>query len=74
MTMRSSAATRHSVSVVGPGIDSASANSSAFSSRQKYCDRNSSWRQTICPPCAAASRIRQTAFSTFSFGSTEQDI
>ena len=34
----------------GPGIASASANSSAFSSRQKYCERNSSCRQTICAP------------------------
>ena len=29
----------------------------ASSSRQKYCDRNSSCRQTICAPCPAASRM-----------------
>ena len=45
---------------------------SAFSSRQKYCERNSSSRQTICAPRAAASRMRlDGAVSRFAAGSVE---
>src|SRR5580698_3403807 len=74
MTILSSRASSPRVSVVGPGMDSANANSSAFSSRQKYWERKSSCRQTICAPPAAASRIRQRAFSRFSLGSAAQLI
>ena len=61
-------------SVDGPGIDSARSNRSAFSSRQKYCERNNSCRQTTCAPFLAASRILARAFSRFSCGIVEQDI
>src|SRR5579885_812731 len=55
-------------------MGSAKANSAAFSSRQKYCERNSSCRQTTWAPCAAASRIFQRAFSRFWLGSSAQLI
>src|SRR5438046_5399308 len=55
-------------------MDSASANSSAFSSRQKYCDRNSSGRQITCAPLAVASRTFHSALARFSFGSSEHLI
>src|SRR5271163_885648 len=72
--MPNSCASLPSESVDGPGIGSASANRSAFSSRQKYWERKSSCRQTICAPPAAASRIFHLAFSIFSLGSSAQLI
>ncbi len=63
-----------SASVVAPGIGSASANSAVSSDWQKYCDRNSSCRQTIVAPCFAASPMRLRAFFRFFAGSGEQVI
>src|SRR5208337_2086359 len=57
-----SLATRANRSVVGLGTASAKLNSAASSVRQKYSPANSSCRQIICAPRAAASRI----FSSFS--------
>ena len=51
-------------SLVGPGIGSASANRRWSSLWQGYCPANSSCRQTIFAPAAAASAIRASAFST----------
>src|SRR5450755_882348 len=70
----SSFATAESASVEGPGIVSARLNSSAFSSRQKYCERKSSCKQTISAPLAAASRMPLIAFCKFTSGSVEHDI
>src|SRR5512138_389877 len=72
--MLSSLARRDSASVVGPGTDSAKANRSDRSSRQKYSERNSSCKHTIWAPRPAASRIRHSALARFSFGSREHDI
>ena len=58
----------------GRGSVSARSNSRASSSRQKYCERNSSCRQTICAPCPAASRMRLRPWSRFSCGSSAQAI
>src|SRR5579863_740408 len=74
MTIFSSCASLPSDSVEGPGISSANAKRSAFSSRQKYWERKSSWRQTISAPLAAASRIFHSALAKFSLGSTAQLI
>ena len=41
-----------------PGISSASSKFLCSSVWQKYCDRKSSGRQTICAPCFAASRMK----------------
>src|SRR5439155_324781 len=59
-------ATCASLSVVGPGTASARLNSSGSSVRQKYSPRNSSWREMICAPRAAASRIFPIARARFS--------
>ena len=50
-----SAASSDKAAVEGPEIGSAKSNNSAFSSRQKYCDRNNSCKQMICAPLPAAS-------------------
>src|SRR6266852_2440081 len=74
ITTSSSRASLERAWVEGPGTGSASAKSSVFSSRQKYCDRNSSCRQTIWAPRPAASRIRRWALARFSSGASEQLI
>src|SRR5262245_19729989 len=60
--------------VDSPGIGSAKSKRSASSFRQKYWERNSSWRQMICAPALAASTTLAAAFSRFSEGLVEQDI
>ena len=54
---------------IGPGISSASAKLAWSSDWQKYCERKSSGRQTICAPCFAASRMRAIALARFASGS-----
>ena len=49
-------------------------NRAGSSWRQKYSERNNSWRQTICAPLPAASRMRHSALARFSLGSREQAI
>jgi hypothetical protein len=71
ITTASSFATRCIASTVGPGIGSARSNRSASVTLQKYGALNSSCRQMICAPRAAASRTRSIARSTFSCPSTE---
>src|SRR6185503_9197828 len=58
-------------SVLGPGTGSARSNSSGSSRCAKYCDRNSSGRQTSCAPAAAASEIFATAFLRLASGSAD---
>ncbi len=72
ITTPSSAASGPRTAVEGPGIDSARSNNRASSSRQKYCERKSSCRQTICAPRPAASRIRLTACSRLFCGSAPE--
>src|SRR6266566_2182261 len=55
-------ATFPSASVLGPGTGSARSNSAGSSCWAKYCDRNSSGRQTSRAPAAAASDTFATAF------------
>src|SRR5712664_3282952 len=61
-------------SVDGPGIVSANLKSSMSSVWQKYCDRNSSCRQTICAPFLTASPMREIAFFRFASGFDSQAI
>src|SRR5690348_38684 len=68
-TTPASLATRAKASVVGPGTGSASANAAWSSLCGKYCDRNSSGRQTTCAPSRAARRTCAAAVSTFAAGS-----
>src|ERR687889_552871 len=56
-TTPSSAARAPRRSVLGPGIGSARSKNLWSSIWQKYWLRKSSWRQTICAPRAAASRM-----------------
>src|SRR2546423_12838853 len=74
MTAPVSRATFSSSVVVGRGISSASAKVAWSSLWQKYCERNNSGRQMICPPCLAASRMRAIAFSRFAAGSVPHCI
>src|SRR5260370_4509372 len=67
-------ATLPRASVDGPGIVSANLKSSIFSVWQKYCDRNSSCRQTICAPFLTASPMREIAFFRFASGFDSQAI
>src|SRR5438552_5920117 len=74
MTIPRSFASFDSASVLGPGISSASWKYLWSSTWQKYCDRKSSCRQTICAPRSAASAVRVSALARFSRGSAEQRI
>src|SRR6266404_1129848 len=67
-------ATLPRASVDGPGIVSANLKSSMSSVWQKYCDRNSSCRQTICAPFLTASPMREIAFFRFASGFDSQAI
>src|SRR6478672_11344210 len=58
------------VSVVGPGMGSARSNRSHFCDLQKYGALNSSLRQMICAPRAAASRTRSTVAATVAAASS----
>ena len=67
-------ATFPSASVVGPGISSASLNSAMSSVWQKYCERKSSCKQTICAPFLTASPMRAIAFLRFLSGFLHPDL
>src|SRR2546427_1251891 len=67
-------ATLPSASVLGPGTGSARSNSAGSSCWAKYCDRNSSGRQTSRAPAAAASWIFATPFLRLASGSADMDI
>ncbi len=69
MTAPVSRATLPSASVEGPGMGSARSKLAWSSDWQKYCERKSSGRQMICPPCPAASRTRAMALSKLAGGS-----
>ena len=56
-TTSSSLASPQSASWTVPESARPRSNNSAFSSRQKYCERNSSCKQMICAPLPAASRM-----------------
>src|SRR6266480_529284 len=58
-------ATSPSAAVDFPGTSSAKSKFLWSSVWQKYCDRKSSGRQTISPPCLAASRISSIARERF---------
>src|SRR6185369_9875046 len=74
ITILCSAAIGPSAAVVGPGIGSARSKNAWSSDWQKYCDRNSSGRQTTSAPRWAASRTRAIAFSRLAARSVEQLI
>src|SRR5919107_3473049 len=71
-TTPSSAARAPRRSVLGPGIGSARSKNLWSSIWQKYWLRKSSWRQTICAPRAAASRMPATAVRKLASGSSPQ--
>ncbi len=54
------------LSVVGPGTASARSNDAASSRWQKYCEANSSGRQMMLAPAAAARSIMSYARRRFS--------
>jgi hypothetical protein len=56
-------------SVVGPGIVSARSNRSHCCDLQKYRELKSSFRQMICAPRPAASRMSRSALERFAAGS-----